>query len=277
MLWKFQKVTLCHSKRESPDNVIQNFDAKTARVTATKVTLEEPPIKVSFCTCMWNTDSKRSFFLNFGPLQSILWGYWYSCFKLLVVSALGFRTRMDPSLACFTSRVTPLGNQHGGQDIFFIPTYLTQALVGVEHRIERAAAQYVTASDLILTVLLSPKQRCLSLFLFPEFKDKGLMYHRASGPHEFSSPQPLHFDSLLFTSHSCLHLRLPYLSNLNMIPLFQQHWLRFNAVGPHRQKPCFQICLQKRFEHWVSGRDSFSPGIFSCIDLSEWFYLGILA
>ena len=264
MLWKFQKGTLCHSKGESPDNGTQNFDAKTSKVTATKVTLKEPPIKVSFCTCMWNTDSKRSFFLNFGRHQSILWGYWtpvLNCWWCLPwVSEPGWIPRLHASSLEWHLLATSMAAK-----TFFIPTYLTQALVGLEPRIERAAAQYVTASDLILTVLLSPKKRCLSLFLFPEFKDKGLMPHRESGPQECSFPQPLQFDSLLFTSHSCLHWRLPYLSNLNMIPLFQQHWLRFNVGGPHRQKPC-QICLEKGFEHLVSGTDFFSSGIFSCID-----------
>ena len=54
---------------------------------------------------------------KFGGHKSLSWGHSYPCFGLLVMSALGFKARMDPSLGAsspvhnrflrFTSRVTP--------------------------------------------------------------------------------------------------------------------------------------------------------------------------
>ena len=40
------------------------------------------------------------FFLIFGGHMSFLWGHWYPCFGLLVMSALGFKARVE-SLARF--------------------------------------------------------------------------------------------------------------------------------------------------------------------------------
>ena len=42
-----------------------------------------------------------SFFEVFGRHKSFSWGHWYPCFGLLVMSALGFKARVDFSLACF--------------------------------------------------------------------------------------------------------------------------------------------------------------------------------
>ena len=53
----------------------------------------------------------------FGRNKPILWGHWYQCSGLLVMSALGFKTSVDPYLHSFspvviprfTSGVTPAG------------------------------------------------------------------------------------------------------------------------------------------------------------------------
>ena len=53
------------------------------------------------------------FFLKiFGGHMSFLWGHWYPCFGLLVMSALGFKARVD-SLACFLACVLFLGFTSG--------------------------------------------------------------------------------------------------------------------------------------------------------------------
>ena len=59
----------------------------------------------------------------FGGHKSFSWGHWYPCFGLLVMSALGFKARVDPFcviLTCvilrFTFGVTPIWlyrGQHG--------------------------------------------------------------------------------------------------------------------------------------------------------------------
>ena len=49
--------------------------------------------------------SVDNFFKNFGGHNSFLWGHWYPCYGLLVMSALGFKARVDPSLVCFVSCV----------------------------------------------------------------------------------------------------------------------------------------------------------------------------
>ena len=41
------------------------------------------------------------FFQILGSHKSFLWGHWYSCFGLLVMSSLGYKFRVDPSLVCF--------------------------------------------------------------------------------------------------------------------------------------------------------------------------------
>ena len=40
------------------------------------------------------------FFLNFLENISFFWGHCYPCFGLMVMSALGFKSRVDPPLAC---------------------------------------------------------------------------------------------------------------------------------------------------------------------------------
>ena len=65
---------------------------------------------------------------NFEGQRFCLWGYWHLCFGLLVIFALGFKARVDPSLACFLAFLQwipqihlwcdtcwPLGCQHGNQ------------------------------------------------------------------------------------------------------------------------------------------------------------------
>ena len=50
-----------------------------------------------------------------GGHKSFLWGHWYPCYRLLMMSVLGFKVRVNPLLACFltcvilrfTSGVTP--------------------------------------------------------------------------------------------------------------------------------------------------------------------------
>ena len=74
--------------------------------------------------------------------QSFLWGCWYPCFGLLVMSAMGFKAREDPFLACFRLQwiprihlwcdsCWPFGGQHGSPAVFH-PRTCTQALVEVE-------------------------------------------------------------------------------------------------------------------------------------------------
>ena len=68
------------------------------------------------------------FFKIFGRHKSFLWGQWYPCFGLLVMTALGFKARVDPWLACFVACMQwisqihlwcntcwPLDGQHGSQ------------------------------------------------------------------------------------------------------------------------------------------------------------------
>ena len=38
----------------------------------------------------------RCFLWSFWGFKSFRWGHWYTCFGLLVMSALGFKTRVDP-------------------------------------------------------------------------------------------------------------------------------------------------------------------------------------
>ena len=67
------------------------------------------------------------FFLNFGRRQSFLWGHWYPCFGLLVMSPLGFKARVSrhihpwqrcmcytfPKIHLWCDICWPLGDQHG--------------------------------------------------------------------------------------------------------------------------------------------------------------------
>ena len=80
-------------------------------------------------------------FFYFGE-QSFLWGCWYPCFGLLVMSAMVFKAREDPLLACFRLQwipriqlwcdtCWPFGGQHGSPAVFH-PRTCTQALVEVE-------------------------------------------------------------------------------------------------------------------------------------------------
>ena len=94
--------------------------------------------------------SKNIFFFKLiffcGGHQSFLWGHWYSCFGLLVTSALGLKARVDSSLCFIALRTTikssespldtcwPLGSQHGGRAI--VNPRTVQALV----RLERAGS-----------------------------------------------------------------------------------------------------------------------------------------
>ena len=80
-----------------------------------------------------NSIDLYSSFAFFGGHESFLWGHWYPCFGLLVISAPYFKTRVDPSLTCFVACVQwipriylwcdtcwPLGSQHGSQDFWSI-------------------------------------------------------------------------------------------------------------------------------------------------------------
>ena len=71
---------------------------------------------------------QKIFVYNFWRARVILWDHWYPCFGLLVMSALGFKARVDPSLACFIACVQwipqinlwcnacwPPDGQHGSQ------------------------------------------------------------------------------------------------------------------------------------------------------------------
>ena len=77
--------------------------------------------------------SELSFFFIkfFGGHESFWWGHWYPYFGLLETSPLGFKARMDPSLACFVACMQwfpeihlwcdtrwPLGGQRGSQSRF---------------------------------------------------------------------------------------------------------------------------------------------------------------
>ena len=46
--------------------------------------------------------------------ESFLWGHWYPCFRLLMMSALGFKARMDPSLSCFPTYMQRISQVHSG-------------------------------------------------------------------------------------------------------------------------------------------------------------------
>ena len=54
-------------------------------------TLIRFPLGVTFCHWIF-------FFKNFGGHESFLWGHWYPCFKLLVMSPLGFKARVGSAL-----------------------------------------------------------------------------------------------------------------------------------------------------------------------------------
>ena len=61
--------------------------------------LEKINLKAKF-----SSSFAHNFFL-FKILESFLWGHWYPWFGLLMTSPLGFKARVDPSLACFTACV----------------------------------------------------------------------------------------------------------------------------------------------------------------------------
>ena len=64
---------------------------------------------------LWQTWKKK----QLEDINLFLWGHWYPCFGLLMMSALGFKARVDPSdspLVCDTC--WRLGSQHGGRAIF---------------------------------------------------------------------------------------------------------------------------------------------------------------
>ena len=51
-----------------------------------------------FCPCGHRTRPLSDLVL-LGGHKFFLWGHWYPCFRLLVTSTLGFKARVDPSLA----------------------------------------------------------------------------------------------------------------------------------------------------------------------------------
>ena len=57
-----------------------------------------------FDMLVWNIYYDYDYDFFFGGHKSFLWGHWYPCFGLLVISALGFKARVDP-LACFVACV----------------------------------------------------------------------------------------------------------------------------------------------------------------------------
>ena len=84
-----------------------------------------------------------------GGHKSFSWGHWYSCFRLLVTSALGFKARVDfllaRFLACvlflrFTSGATPADGIEISMAVGHIP-YIHVAEVGCRDSNGRHPAQ----------------------------------------------------------------------------------------------------------------------------------------
>ena len=53
----------------------------------------------------------RIFFLISAGYKCFLWGHWYPCFGLLVMSAPGSKAKVDPSFACFVACVWWIPNK----------------------------------------------------------------------------------------------------------------------------------------------------------------------
>ena len=96
------------------------------------------PFDVSKCRIryQWVLEDKisrlQTFFLKiFGGYESFLWGHWYPCFGLLVISPLGFKARVGnlirawwrrmhytfPEIHLWCDTCWPLGSQHGNRAI----------------------------------------------------------------------------------------------------------------------------------------------------------------
>ena len=57
--------------------------------------------KYEICTPTKSHDLCDHFLKEMENTSLILWSHLYPCFGLLVMSALGFKARVDPSLVCF--------------------------------------------------------------------------------------------------------------------------------------------------------------------------------
>ena len=113
-----------------------------------------------------NTRSRIFFCLKFFVgHESFLWVHWYPCFGLLVMSALGFKTRVDPSLVCLLActqwipqihfwwdNCWPLDGQHGNKSHSLHATYVAkvrcQDSIGRPRTVSRRSIHSTTATDL---------------------------------------------------------------------------------------------------------------------------------
>ena len=102
---------------EGPGSVTSLLLLETASLRTTTVDLTQ----TSATVCKEN---HNSFFFQriFGGLKSFLWGHWYPCFRLLVTSALGFKTRVDLSLAFFPSSYASLKFTSGATPVNLLTT-----------------------------------------------------------------------------------------------------------------------------------------------------------
>ena len=62
----------------------------------------------------WSEGEVSFFFCTkiFAGRESFSWGHWYPCFGLLMTSPLGFKARVDLSLACFVACVSWIPEIH---------------------------------------------------------------------------------------------------------------------------------------------------------------------
>ena len=99
---------LCILIRNCTKNAnIANFACKEKTRLNTRWTGRSP---LYTCTRVVDTSKHGIFFLIFGGHKSLLWGYWYPCFQLLVMSPLGFKASGGIRVTCslrFISGATP--------------------------------------------------------------------------------------------------------------------------------------------------------------------------
>ena len=64
------------------------------------------PSQVSTDSTARQVGDPSFFLLFFGGHKFFVWGHWYPCFGFLVMSALGFKARVDPLLSTLLLRAT---------------------------------------------------------------------------------------------------------------------------------------------------------------------------
>ena len=126
-------------------------------------------------THYWPTDTLKWIFISyyyifcnpnliifleiFGGHRSFCWDHWYPCSRLLMMSALCFKTRVDPHLhtssaVCnvlfrFTSDSTPLDGQHSNQAFLLHVILHIHAFVWLELGIKCTAHCALWPSELV--------------------------------------------------------------------------------------------------------------------------------